>query len=60
MVFSENAKEEVKEEVMAVWGYRGAAQYEKYLGLPPIIGRSRKRAFSNIKMKLWQQSQTYK
>lgn len=52
MVFNGNVKEEVKEEIMAVWGYRGVVQYEKHLGLLPIIGISRKWAFSNIKMKL--------
>ena len=30
-------------------GARGTNQLEKYLGLPPIIGRSKRRAFEEIK-----------
>lgn len=33
-------------------GGRAPQQHEKYLGLPPIIGRSHKKAFSEIKVKL--------
>lgn len=30
------------------------------MGLPPIIGRSKKRAFSKIKANLWKRLQTWK
>lgn len=58
IIFSKNVKEDVKEEVLVIWGCRGVAQYEKCLGLPPIVGRSRKNALFDIKTKLWQQLQT--
>lgn len=50
MVFSKKVKEDVKEEVMTTWGCRGITQYEKYLGLPPIVGRSRKNDFLIFKL----------
>lgn len=34
-------------------------QYEKYLGLSPMIGREKKKAFSNIKDRIWQKLQTW-
>lgn len=46
MVFNKKVKEDVKEEVMTTWGCRSITQYDKYLGLPLIVGRSRKKAFS--------------
>lgn len=45
-------------------GCYGAAislnKYEKYLGFPLMIGRSRKKAFQEIKTKVWQKLQTWK
>lgn len=45
MIFSQNIGREVKNDIMAQWGCRATQHYEKYLGLPPIVGRSRMRAF---------------
>lgn len=44
--------EDVKEDIMTIWGCKGASQYEKYLGLPPIVGKARKNVFFEIKTKL--------
>lgn len=49
ITFSQNIRREVKDKVMAQWGYRAIQQYKKYLGLPPIVCKSKKRAFSKIK-----------
>lgn len=57
MIFSKNLKEDLKVEILALWGNRGIQQYENYLGLSPIIRRSKKMAFSDIKTKLWKRLQ---
>lgn len=41
MVFSGNVSREVREEIKMLWGNSEIQQYERYLGLPPIVGRSR-------------------
>lgn len=38
MIFSQNINDDVKKEILAIWGCKGAAQYEKYLGLPLLLG----------------------
>lgn len=60
MVFSINIKEVVEAKIKPIWGCRTIQQYDKYLGIPPIIGRSRKRVFADIKTKLWKCLQTQK
>lgn len=58
MVISRNVKEANGADIFAKWGYRDTKQYEKYLGLPLIIGLSKKIAFSKIKTKVWERLQT--
>lgn len=58
MIFSQNVKDNIRDEVLSMWGCRATQQYQKYLSLPTIIGRSRKKALSEIKAKLWQRLQT--
>lgn len=60
MIFSKNFLKSLKEEIMAIWGSNQSQQYEKYLGLPFSIGKARKRAFFEIKAKLWQQLNLWK
>lgn len=47
MVFSGNVRVSAREEIMTLWGATQSHQYEKYLGLPPFIRRSRKRILRN-------------
>lgn len=54
MVFSKNVKDVDKTKISAMWDYSEMKPYEKYLGLPPIFGRSKNRAFYEIKIGLWQ------
>ncbi|XP_042974894.1 uncharacterized protein LOC122306534 [Carya illinoinensis] len=60
MVFSKNVGEEVKANIMSKWGGSNTQQFEKYLGLPPMVGRSKQRAFAGIKQRLWQKIQMWK
>ncbi|XP_042974784.1 uncharacterized protein LOC122306423 [Carya illinoinensis] len=60
MVFSKNVKDDLKRDIMQLWGGSFTQQYEKYLGLPPMVGRSKKQAFSDIKKRVWQKLQAWK
>ncbi|XP_042962749.1 uncharacterized protein LOC122297028 [Carya illinoinensis] len=60
MVFSKNVDEVVRANIMAMWGGSNTQHFEKYLGLPPMVGRSKQRAFADIKQKLWQKIQMWK
>lgn len=53
IVFSKNMDGETKRGIMAAWGGNNVQKFEKYLDLPPTMGRSRKKAFAEIKTKLW-------
>ncbi|KAF5458601.1 hypothetical protein F2P56_022622 [Juglans regia] len=49
MVFSDNVRAEILSETKQLWSHSEVQQYEKYLGLPSIVGRSKQRAFQSIK-----------
>ncbi|KAF5451240.1 hypothetical protein F2P56_026360, partial [Juglans regia] len=46
--FSANTRRETREYIMSMAGIRATSSYEKYLGLPILIGRSRIQAFKGI------------
>ncbi|XP_042939342.1 uncharacterized protein LOC122274363 [Carya illinoinensis] len=46
--FSPNTKPATKEYILSLAGTRSSSCYEKYLGLPALIGRSKKAAFKSI------------
>ena len=52
MFFSRNTKEEKREEVKDILGSMQDTQPKKYLGLPSMIGRSKKQVFNKIKEKV--------
>lgn len=60
MIFSGNVRGNVREEIMTLWDATQSHHYEKYLGLPPFIGKYRRREFSKIKGKLWQRLHLWK
>lgn len=49
LFFSKNTRKEVQEDVKNLFGVQLIKQHEKYLGLPLLIGRGKKKAFSRIK-----------
>lgn len=53
MVFNHNVQQIVKDEISALWETTESQQYEKYLGVPLIIGRSKKWTFLKIKARIW-------
>lgn len=47
-------------EIKAFWTIGTVQNYEKYLGHPPMIGRSKGMDFSNIKQRVWRKLQVWK
>lgn len=52
--FSQNTKQETKEFILSISGVSSSTSYEKYLGLPPLVGRSRVSTFTGIQGKIWE------
>ena len=50
--FSPNTSQELKDEIINILGPMTDSRYTKYLGLPSIIGRSKKLIFAEIKEKV--------
>ncbi|KAL0456614.1 UNVERIFIED_CONTAM: hypothetical protein Slati_1000600 [Sesamum latifolium] len=53
VVFSKNTPMQIRKDISEGLGIRSANKHEKYLGLPSVIGRSKKEVFSFIRDKIW-------
>jgi hypothetical protein len=51
--FSRNVKQVEKEAIIQEVGAVAVQQFERYLGLPVLIGRSRRSSFNSIKGRIW-------
>ena len=60
IVFSTNVLPTTRNDILELWGVQNSQQLEKYLGLPPLVGRAKYRAFSDIKHKVWKKLQGWK
>ena len=58
--FSRNISQDRRSHLLQFFGSSPSTQFEKYLGLPPIIGRSKRRAFNEIKDCIWKKLQGWK
>ncbi|XP_042950104.1 uncharacterized protein LOC122282219 [Carya illinoinensis] len=58
--FSTNTKENVKSEIYKEAGSYICDRYEKYLGLPAIVGRSKYNALRGLKERVWKRIQNWK
>ena len=52
MFFNHNTSSITKEEVMGILGPMQHTRHRKYLGLPTLIGKSKKQVFAEIKEKV--------
>lgn len=59
LTFSRNVTRATKEAIHDLWGNQ-SLQHEKYLGLPAIVGKSHRNAFSEIKQKLLKKLRNWK
>ena len=47
--FSKNTKREVQEQINQIFGAQIIQHHEKYLSLPPLVGKGKRKAFNCIK-----------
>jgi hypothetical protein len=52
--FSKNTKSEAKKFILSTAGVTSSARYEKYLGLPALIGKAKVSSFSALKGRIWE------
>ena len=57
LFFSKSKDEETRQEIKRVLGVQEIKFYEKYLGLPSLVGRGKKVSFSYIKERVWRKLQ---
>jgi hypothetical protein len=58
--FSRNTSAKRREEITRLSGLQAMEKYEKYLGLPTLVGKSRTKAFKSIQDRVWNQLQNWK
>lgn len=57
MFFSFNVRRDKQNEITSILGVSNELKENKYLGLPSLIGRSRKKVFSFVKERVWKRIQ---
>ncbi|XP_065616452.1 uncharacterized protein LOC136061927 [Quercus suber] len=57
LFFSKSIPEDVKHGIKVTLGVPEIMQYEKYLGLPSLVGKRKKEGFNYIKEKVWRKLQ---
>ena len=57
LFFSKSTPHHAQAELLQLLGVPVVKEYEKYLGLPSFVGRSRKESFTKIKERIWQKMQ---
>jgi predicted acyltransferase len=60
LFFSGNTEEGMKIQILSIAGINSIQRYEKYLGFPAIIGRSKVSSLLGIKGRIWDKMQRWK
>ena len=53
LFFSKSTLEEMQTSIKNMLGVSVIQQFEKYLGLPSLVGRKKKESFTHIKQQVW-------
>ena len=56
LFFSKNVLDSTKETIKNLLGVAEIKEYEKYLGLPAVVGRNKKASLNYIKDRVWENS----
>ena len=60
LFFSKNVSDDTKESIKNRLGVAEIKEYEKYLGLPAVVGRNKKASLNYIKDRVWGKLQGWK
>ena len=60
LLFSKNTPQAAKEHLVNLVGVNPTSCFEKYLGLPSMVGKSRMASFSSIKGRIWERINGWK
>jgi hypothetical protein len=60
LFFSKNTPQAMQEELKDILGVPSIQQYEKYLGLPSLVGKEKLTCFSQIKERVWSKIKGWK
>jgi hypothetical protein len=60
LLFSKNTPQVVKDQLVNLVGVTPTSCFEKYLGLPSMVGKSRIASFSSIKGRIWERINGWK
>lgn len=58
--FSKNTPLTARTQILQASGVQASNNFEKYLGLPAVVGRSRRRAFMSVKDRIWSRISNWK
>ena len=53
LFFSKSTSDDIKSNIKLDLGVQEIMQYEKYLGLPSLVGKGKKASFNYIKERVW-------
>ncbi|KAL0345896.1 UNVERIFIED_CONTAM: hypothetical protein Sradi_4420900 [Sesamum radiatum] len=60
VAFSCNAPRDVQQDLASILGVQVVNRHVKYLGLPALVGRSKREVFQNLKDKVWARLQSWR